>query len=134
MKTWSYRLKGMKGSRMHCLHRYQFSITTSYLQNVFIVFGITECTSGTTSIGSSTGISGNAWRMLLQSSSLVMYGYVMPSLISSVAFFSRSCLQLICGQHLTIRSKVYNGLHGSRLEMMTLTTPHRPLEMFHVQQ
>ena len=62
----------MKGSRMHCLHRYQFSIT-SYLQNVFIVFGITECTSGTTSIGSSTGISGNAWRMSFQSSSLVMW-------------------------------------------------------------
>ena len=68
MKTWSYKLKGIKEVKELLT---SISVFHNFISsNVFIVFGITERTSGTASIGSSTGISGNACRMLFQSSSL----------------------------------------------------------------
>ena len=143
MKTWSYKLKGIKESRMHCLHRCQFCITTSYLQNVFIVFGDTRTLSAPqepplaaplgflATPGGCWNTSSWKWAHLLE---FIGPGHVMPS-----GFFSPE-LPL---SHLRPRPDPnWNRLENPFKTMAKKvgndgcfwTTPHRPLERFHVRQ
>ncbi len=91
MKTWSYNLKGIK--EVNCLHRYQFSITTSYLQMSSLSSISLSAPQEPPLLAAPLGFPATPvgccfkaadWAHLLWG---LLEGHVMPSLISSVAFF-----------------------------------------------